>query len=265
MELGRKYEELKKYLSSFENIAVAFSGGIDSAFLLKAAVDVFGDNIIAITANPFSFPKRELEASRSYCERVGVRHIVFDVDELNIDGFAMNTKDRCYICKKVLFEKMFEIIRNNDISIIAEGSNIDDNKDYRPGLKAVEELGVLSPLRKIGYTKNEIRKTAEKLGISIWNKQSSACLSSRFAYGEIITGEKLIMVENAEQILYDMGFQQFRVRIHGLIARIEVMPEEFEKLIENRIEIYNTIKDYGFTYVTMDLKGYRTGSMNENL
>lgn len=184
---------------------------------------------------------------------------------MEIEGFKHNPKNRCYLCKHELFEKIQKIADECHMQEIVEGSNLDDNGDYGPGLQAVAELGIKSPLREAGLDKEEIRKLSKQLALSTWNKQSFACLSSRFVYGETISEEKLGMVDKAEQLLLDLGFHQVRVRIHGMIARIEVLSTEFNKLLENNTKIVDSFQKYGFTYVTMDLKGYRTGSMNETL
>lgn len=267
MDINEKFEKLKNYLSSLESVVVAFSSGVDSTFLLKTAHNVLGDKVIAVTAESCSFPKRELNEAKSFCQKEGIKHIVVESEELEIDGFCKNPVNRCYLCKKELFEKITEIAKENNIKNIVEGSNIDDNGDYRPGLQAVAELNIKSPLRYAELNKNEIRELSKKLELNTWDKQSFACLSSRFVYGEEITKEKLSMVDKAEQLLLDLGFHQLRVRIHGTIARIEVLPDEFPKLIEekNRLKIVTEFEKYGFTYISMDLKGYRTGSMNETL
>ena len=267
MDINEKFEKLKNYLSSLESVVVAFSSGVDSTFLLKTAHDVLGDKVIDVTAESCSFPKRELNEAKLFCQKEGIKHIVVESEELEIDGFCKNPVNRCYLCKKELFEKITEIAKENNIKNIVEGSNIDDYGDYWPGLQAVSELNIKSPLRYAELNKNEIRELSKKLELNTWDKQSFACLSSRFVYGEEITKEKLSMVDKAEQLLLDLGFHQLRVRIHGTIARIEVLPDEFPKLIEekNRLKIVTEFEKYGFTYISMDLKGYRTGSMNETL
>lgn len=265
MTIHDKYRVLQENLKALGSVAVAFSSGVDSTFLLKAAQEALGDKVIAVTASSCSFPKRELEEAKAFCEKNGICQIIVESEELDIDGFRQNPKNRCYLCKHELFEKIWEIAKENGMNAVAEGSNMDDNGDYRPGLQAVAELGVTSPLRHCGLTKEEIRILSRNLGLPTWDKQSFACLSSRFVYGEEITRDKLSMVDKAEQLLLDLGFHQVRVRIHGMMARIEVEPGEFSKVLENREKITKEFKTYGFTYVTMDLTGYRTGSMNETL
>lgn len=266
-EQMEKYEALQEYLKSLHSVAVAFSSGVDSTFLLKVAKDTLKDQVIAVTAQSCSFPKRELNEAIAFCEKEGIRHVVCESEELSIEGFAQNPKNRCYLCKHELFEKIQAIADENGLEAVVEGSNLDDNGDYRPGLQAVAELGIKSPLRHCNLSKADIRALSKYLDLPTWEKQSFACLSSRFVYGETITEEKLGMVDRAEQLLLDLGFHQVRVRIHGTIARIEIEPQEFEKMMqpEIRTKVALTLKEYGFTYITLDLLGYRQGSMNETL
>ena len=261
-KLHEKYDALKKHLRELGSVAVAFSSGVDSTFLLKVAHDELGDRAIAMTASSKSFPSREREAAKKFCSENGIRQIVFDSEELDIDGFKHNPKNRCYICKKTLFEKIKRLASENDLAHVVEGSNMDDNGDYRPGLQAIAELGIESPLRHVELWKAEIRELSKELGLPTWDKPSFACLASRFVYGETISEEKLSMVDRAEQFLIDRGFRQVRVRIHDRMARIEIEPEEFDRLIKFRTDVTRIFKLIGFTYVTLDLQGYRTGSMN---
>jgi uncharacterized protein len=268
--LNEKYNKLKEILVGYGSLAVAFSGGVDSTFLLRAAHDALGDKIIAVTARSCSFPERELREAADYCEANGIRHFVTDSEELDIEGFAQNPPNRCYLCKTELFTKIGEIARAEGLAAIAEGSNLDDDGDYRPGLQAVAELGVKSPLREAGLSKDDIRELSKELGLPTWDKQSFACLSSRFVYGETISEEKLRRVDKAEQLLLDLGFTQVRVRVHGESgeqARIEITPVEFQKLMDSdvREKVLAGFREVGFLYISLDLEGYRTGSMNQTL
>jgi uncharacterized protein len=267
MNTKKKYEMLKKYISALDNLIIAFSGGTDSTFLLKTAHEVLGNKIIAVTAKSCSFPQRELNETIAFCEKESIRQIICDLEELNIEGFARNPTNRCYLCKKELFAKIWSVAKDNDIYNVSEASNIDDDRDYRPGLKAVSEYGVKSPLRHVKLTKDEIRSLSKRLGLPTWNKQPFACLISRFPYGEDITTQRLSMIDRAEQLLLDIGLRQVRVRHHGNLARIETDELGFNILMEHnqRTKVYKQFKEIGFTYVAIDIIGYRTGSMNETL
>lgn len=269
MNLEEKYKALQEELRAMKSVAVAFSSGVDSTFLLAAAVDTLGkDHVMAVTASSCSFPERERKEAQEFCEQRGIRQVIVVSEELNIEGFRHNPKNRCYLCKHELFEKILAIAEENHLAAVVEGSNMDDNGDYRPGLRAVEELGIKSPLRAAKLTKQEIRELSKRLMLPTWDKQSFACLASRFVYGETISEERLGMVDQAEQLLLDMGFHQVRVRIHGegdaTMARIEVLPQEIPILTEDakRERIYSYFKEIGFAYVTLDLGGYHMGSMN---
>ena len=263
-ELHDKYDHLISYLKSLGSVAVAFSAGVDSTFLLKAAQEALGENAVAITAQHASFPARENHDAEEFCHLLGVKQIVAKIDQLAIEGFKENPKDRCYICKKALFTTLLTLAHENGFKYVAEGSNMDDLGDYRPGLKAIEELGIKSPLREAGLTKSEIRSLSEEFGLPTWNKPPFACLATRIPYGEEITEEKLNRIDAAEQLLFDLGFPQFRVRMHGDIARIEIERPFFDKILEPEISyrIYEHFTKLGFRYVALDLHGYKTGSMN---
>ncbi|QNU67918.1 ATP-dependent sacrificial sulfur transferase LarE [Ruminiclostridium herbifermentans] len=267
MTIYEKLEKLKSNIKSFQRVAIAFSGGVDSCFLLKVAADVLGNDVVAITAHSSTYPERELNEAIEFAKSYSIKHRIIVSEELEVEGFSDNPVNRCYLCKNELYEKIKEIAKEEGVHYILEGSNVDDLGDFRPGMKAVSEHGVLSPLKDAELTKEEIRLLSKELGLKSWNKQAFACLSSRFPYGEKITHERLRMIDRAEQLLLDLGFKQVRVRFHKDIARIEISQDQFEKIIASEIreKIYEEFKNIGFMYTTLDLKGYRTGSLNEGL
>ncbi|PYG87836.1 uncharacterized protein LY28_01856 [Ruminiclostridium sufflavum DSM 19573] len=267
MDIYEKLDNLKNNIKELQSVAVAFSGGVDSTFLLKVAADVLGREVVAVTAHSSTYPERELNEAIDFAKCRSIRQRVIVSEELEVDGFSDNPVNRCYLCKNELFNKIEAVAREEGARYILEGSNYDDLGDFRPGLQAVSEHGVLSPLRDAMLTKAEIRILSRGMGLKTWNKQAFACLSSRFPYGEKITRERLRMIDRAEQLLLDLGFSQVRVRFHKDVARIEIGQEQFGKMLDSEVreKIYKEFKNIGFMYTTLDLKGYRTGSMNEGL
>ncbi len=263
--LENKSDNLKEYLKGLKNAVVAYSSGVDSTFLLKTAYEVLGDNIIALTAKSPLIPQREINEAEEFCKKEGIKHIVVEFDISGAEHFKKNPVNRCYLCKKEIFTRFIQIAAENGAGQVIEGSNIDDTKDYRPGMQAIRELNIKSPLIEAELTKDEIRILSKKMGLKTFDKPSFACLASRIPYGDEITAEKLKTIELAEEFLLNSGFKQFRVRVHGDIARIEILPFEFEKLLKIRNDVVTKFKEYGFKYVSMDLAGYRTGSMNESI
>lgn len=262
-----KYEKLKSIIKDCGKIAIAFSGGVDSTFLTKAAKDVLGENAVAVTISSILVTDDELKEADDFCKVENIEHLIYKADVLSIPGFEDNPPDRCYICKKAIFTNVQNLVGERGISVIAEGTNVDDDGDYRPGMRAIKELGVRSPLKEAGLTKAEIRELSCMLGLKTWNKPSCACLASRFAYGEVINKDKLDMIYSAECYIRSLGFEQFRVRLQDGIARIELRPADIQKFIENGIKdkVSEKLHALGFKYVSLDLDGYRLGSMNEVL
>ena len=267
MTTAEKFALLKEDLARRGSLLIAFSGGVDSTFLSRVAHDVLGDRAVAATARSASFPRREYDEAVELAESIGIRHITLISEELEVEGFSDNPVNRCYLCKKELFGKLLKAAQNEGLAYVAEGSNTDDMGDYRPGLVAVEELGIISPLRAAGLTKEEISTLSKELGLPTWSKPSFACLASRFPYGTKITEEKLNMIDKAEQCLLEEGFTQVRVRHHGEVARIELLPQEISRMFGDgrQDRVYKRMKEIGFLYAAVDLRGYRTGSMNEGL
>jgi uncharacterized protein len=261
------YEALKSHLKALDGVLVAFSGGVDSAVLLAAAHDALGDRVLAVIADSPTYPQAELRAAQALASRLGVRCVVAVTDELNDPAFCANSDRRCYFCKTHLFGDLTAIARREGLPFVVEGSNADDLSDYRPGLEAVRELGVRSPFIELGIGKVDIRRMAQERGLPVWDKPAAACLSSRIPYGQEITRPKLRRIERAEDALRALGFRLLRVRDHGELARIEISPDDFARLLDPdvRAAIVAALKEAGYLYVSMDLQGYRRGAMNEGL
>lgn len=267
MTIDEKFRRLNTLIRDCGSLAVAFSGGADSCFLLHTAHEALGDAVIALTVDSVLIPRREIAEAASFCEERKIRHLVLKADVLSLPQVAENPPDRCYHCKRSIFSLLRYSAESEGFSILSDGSNADDKGDYRPGMRALRELGVRSLLTEAGIGKAEIRELSRRSGLSGWGKPSAACLASRIAYGDNLTPEKLSAVEKAEELLHSLGVRQCRVRLHGQLARIEAPPGDFETLLknENRLLIAETFKALGFMYVSLDLEGFRSGSMNEVL
>jgi uncharacterized protein len=263
--MEEKLENLKTRLKVYESAVIAFSGGVDSTFLARIAKDVYGDNLLLITATSSTYPFYELEEARLLALLLGIKHKIIVSEEIDIPGYADNPPDRCYYCKSELFGKIKYIANKEGYEVIFDGSNADDLKDFRPGMKAKQEKGVISPLAEIGFTKSDIRHFSKELNLPTATKQSYACLASRFPYGEKITKIKLDRLGVAEFEVRKLGFTQFRIRSHENLARFEFIPSEMDKAWGIKSQLEDICKKSGFSYVTIDLTGYRTGSMNEVL
>jgi len=263
-----KFGRLKEIFESMGKVLVAFSGGVDSTLLLKVAQDTLGDkNVLAVTALSPLYPERELAGVKKLIQTLGIRHRLIQSNELEIPGFSKNPSNRCYYCKSKLFEELVDLAKEEATPFVVEGSTLDDDKDHRPGRMAIQELGIRSPLKEALFTKNEVRELSKGLGLPTWDKPSFACLASRFPYGEEITEEGLRMVGEAEDFLFGLGFKQVRVRHYGDLARIEILQEEMARLMNGslREKVVSHLKGIGYHYITLDLQGFRSGSMNEVL
>ena len=266
--LEEKFERLKKIIQSMGRVLVAYSGGVDSTLLLKVAMDVLGgENVLAVTALSPLYPERELKEAKELVNQFKGRHLLIESNELEIAGFSKNPPNRCYYCKRELFGKLLDLAEKKSLSFIIEGSTLDDEKDHRPGKKAVQELGIRSPLKEAEFKKEDVRGLSKAFGLPTWDKPSFACLASRFPYGEEIDAEGLKRVNEAEEFLLGLGFKQVRVRHYTNLARIEIFREEMGRLMDEslRDRVVARLKSIGYRYITLDLQGFRSGSMNEVL
>lgn len=266
-ELSSKLESLEKILSDMQSVLIAYSGGMDSTFLLKIAANVLGDKAVAVTASSDTYTPQELQEAKKNAAMIGAQHLIVHTDELNDPNFSSNPPERCYYCKKELFTKLTGILACRGLNSIIDGSTCDDERDFRPGMKAVAEFGVRSPLKEAGFTKENIKKLSKEMNLPTWDKPPLPCLSTRFPYGTHITKEKVLRVGRAEEFLAGFGIRQLRVRDHGSIARIEVQRGDMPIFLDGEISnlIVEKFKSLGYAYVALDIQGYRMGSMNETL
>lgn len=263
-DLRNKMEKLETILKGYGKLLVAFSGGVDSTFLLAMARKVLKDNVVAVTGDSPIHSTRETKDAVSMAQKMGVKQIIHETQEMTLPEFLKNPEDRCYICKKHLIQDLKKIADKMNIPNIAHGANKDDLGDYRPGFAAAEEMGVLSPLIEAGMTKADIRELSKEMGLETWDKPSMPCLATRLPYGTSITKAVVKQIEAAENILFDLGFKICRVRHHGDLARIEIVSEDFNLILDNSIrkKIVNAFKELGYLYVSLDMEGYLMGSMN---
>ena len=260
-----KIQQLKNIFAEMDSAIIAFSGGTDSTLVLKVAHDVLGRKAIAMTAVSASLSAADLDEAKEIAQQIGVQHILVTTEETDNPDYLANTSNRCFFCKTETYDKLVAYAQANNFATIVDGTNADDTGDHRPGRTAAKEHGVRSPLLEAGFTKADIRSLAKEYNLPNWDKPAAACLASRIPYGTTITIPMLSQVEQAEAMLHGLGIKQLRVRHHDQVARIEVNPNDFAILLEHRQEVITALKAVGYTYVTMDLTGFRSGSMNETL
>lgn len=263
--LQKKLKQLQKEIAQYPSAVIAFSGGVDSTFLACIAKEVLGDKLLLVTACSSTYPEEERKEAQELAENLGIRRMQIKSNEMEIAGFSDNPPERCYYCKRELFQRLLDVARQEKMAVVFDGTNADDAQDYRPGRRALAELGIASPLMNAGMTKEDIRMYSREYGLATAEKPAYACLASRFPYGEKITPEKLLRVGATESAVRKLGFKQFRIRSHGNLARVELAPDELERGWLQRKEIRDICRKNGFTYAALDLEGYRTGAMNESL
>lgn len=261
----KKYDDLRDVLATLSSVVVAYSAGVDSTLVLRVAHDTLGNRVLAATGLSDTYPEEEMAEARALAAEIGVDHVMLRTEELTDPRYAMNSHQRCFFCKNELYGKLRELANERGIEHIVDGTNADDVGDHRPGLRAARQIGVRSPLQEVGMNKDEIREISNELGLRTWDKPAFACLSSRFPYGTSITVEKLKQVATAERAIRDLGFKGFRIRHHDSVARLEVDPADFPRVVELHAEIVSRVREAGYRFVTLDLQGYRSGSLNEGL
>lgn len=263
--LQTKREKLESLIGNLKSVLVAFSGGVDSTLVLAVAHRVLGEKVLAVTAQSSSLPERELKDAKNLASSIGVEHLIVNTEEMQSDDYLANPTNRCYYCKSELYGKLSEVAKQHQLASIVNGINLDDLGDHRPGIHAAKEAGVTSPLAEAGFSKNEVRELSKILGLTTWEKPAMACLSSRVPYGESISAEKLLMIEQAEDYLLSLGFKQLRVRHHGDVARIELERKDFPRFFADDIssKVQRKLKEIGYKFVTLDVEGFRSGSLNE--